>query len=202
MGSRKQFTEKPGFHTGLCFQICSVRDPGITHQQLKDIAKKHQRSPYTLLSPNLPQIIVYVTANLESSPSLITELGRFLSREPSQLLAFTLSHSLPSLVATCSRNEILLLAQFVGRPVAALLVDKTTDILKSIYLLPDDQDAEAALYFLTQMVAEAAGARAGSVGTQALVNSCIASLLAELVMAFGDERAKNAQTVSLLIIIY
>ena len=133
---------------------------------------------------------------MRNAPSLLTELGRFLSREPSELLAFTLSHSLPSLVTTCSRDEINLVARTVGRPVAALLVDKTTDILKGIYLLPDDKDVEESLNFLTQMVAEAAGAKAGSVGTQALVNSCIATLLAELVMVFGDERSKTMEMVN------
>lgn len=163
--------------------------------QLKDIARRRQKTAYSLLSPYLPQTIVYVTANLQNARSLLTELGRFLSRDPSELLAFTLSHSLPSLVTTCSRDEIKLLAHIVGRPVAALLVDKTTDILKGIYLLPDDNDVEESLNFLTQMVAEAAGAKAGSVGTQALVNSCIATLLAELVMVFGDERPKTTESV-------
>lgn len=91
------------------------------------------------------------------------------------------------------------MAQHVERPVAALLVDKTTDILKGIYLLPDDQDVEESLAFLTHMVAEAAGARAGSVGTQALVNSCIASLLAELVIVLGDERPRTADTVRVML---
>jgi hypothetical protein len=80
--------------------------------------------------------------------------------------------------------------------VAALLVDKTADVLKAIYLLPDDADTDEGLAFLTQMVAEAAGARAGSVGTQALVNSCIAGLLAELVMVLGDENEKTVKSVS------
>lgn len=126
---------------------------------------------------------------------MLIELGKFLSRSPTELLAFTLSYSLPPLIATCSRDEIVTLAGIVGRPVAALLIDKATDILKAVFLLPEDADSDEALAFLTQMVAEAAGARAGSVGTQALVNSCIATLLAELVMVLGDERPKNAQMV-------
>jgi serine/threonine-protein kinase ATR len=154
------------------------------------MAKRRSASPYALISPYLSNIIIYVTANLRSSRSLLTELARFLSREPSELLAFTLSHSLPSLVSTCSRDEILIVASTVGRPAAALLIEKVSDVLKAVYLLPDDGAVDEALDFLTQMVAEAAGAKAGSVGTQALVSSCNASLLGELVIVLGDEGPK------------
>jgi UME (NUC010) domain len=163
--------------------------------QLKDLSRRRKKTAYSFLSPYLPEIIRYVTANVCSTPSLLSELGRFLSRDPSELLSFTLTHSLPSLVVTCSKDEIHAIARLVGRPVAALLVDKTADILKTIYLLPDDADMEQGLAFLTQMVAQAVGAKADSVGTQALVNSCIAGLLAELVMVLGDENEKTAKSV-------
>lgn len=131
-----------------------------------------------------------MTANLRSSRSLLTELGRFLSREPPELLAFTLSSSLPSLVATCSRDEIVIIANLLQKQMAGMLVEQSTEILKTIFLLPEDHDAEAALDFLVQLIAEAARAKGSSLGTQALVNSCISSLLAELVVVFGDESGK------------
>ncbi len=133
-----------------------------------------------------------MTANICNKPALLGELGRFLSLEPAELLAFTLSYSLPSLVATCSRDEIRAVSHQVGRPVAALLIDKTAVILKAVFLLPDGASTEQALRFMTRMVAEAAGARAGSVGIQALVNSSIAELLAELVILLGSEEHNTA----------
>lgn len=142
----------------------------------------------------------FVAANICSSPALITELSRFIGRTPHELLTFTLSHTLPSLVATCSKDEVVTIAQMVGRPPAPLIMEKSTDILKCIFLLPDDGDTDEALHFITQIIEDAASAHAGSVGTQALVKSCIAGLLAELVMVLGDEDPKVAKSVSNLVL--
>ena len=164
---------------------------------MKALAKQ-QKGPYSLLAPYLRTVIKFATANICTKPNILDELSRFLGHEPEQLLSFTLSHSLPSLVATCSRDEIHAVAKYLHRSVAALLVDKTADILKEVFLLPDDSDMDAGLSFLTHMVAEAAGVKAGSVGMQALINSCIANLLAELVMVMGDEKPQMVKMVRVM----
>ncbi|KAF8338841.1 uncharacterized protein EI90DRAFT_2908515 [Cantharellus anzutake] len=164
---------------------------GLAYIELRDLAQAQNKSSYTFLSPFFPDIIKYVTANICTKPALLRELGRFLAREPSELLAFTLSYSLPSLVATCSKDEIRALSQHVGRPAAALLIDKTSVILKAVFLLPDPASTDQALLFMTSVVKEAAGARADSVDPRSLVSSSIAELLAELVILLGSNESNN-----------
>ncbi|KAF8314749.1 hypothetical protein DL93DRAFT_2155621 [Clavulina sp. PMI_390] len=161
----------------------------LAFTSLKEVARERHHTPYTLVAPYLRQLSIYVTANITSTPSLLNELARFLSRPLSQILDLTLSHSLPSLVVTSSRDEIIEVARLLHRPVAAMLIEKTIEIMKAIFLLEDDQTSADALDFLTSLLEETSQ----TVSKQSLVFSYLQKLLGELVMELGSDKERSVR---------
>lgn len=94
---------------------------------------------------------------------------------------------------TSSREEILEVARLIHRPVAAILVEKTIEIMKAIFLLEDSQASAAALDFLTSLLEETS--TNVLVAKDSLVRSHLQMLLGEIITEMGSEKEKTAQLV-------
>ncbi|KDQ08227.1 hypothetical protein BOTBODRAFT_569890 [Botryobasidium botryosum FD-172 SS1] len=163
----------------------------LAYVQLMNLAKHHQKSPYSLILPFMVEISQYVVIRLCTEPGLLRETCRFLSREPAGFLTLTLPHTLPILAAARAKDVIDTISDQLGKTSAVLLLDKSAEVLAHIFLLDGSKQTEQAYEFVRSIITKAAPQ--GSVGDLSLVRHCAFSLLGEIAIFLGDEDKAQTQ---------
>jgi len=143
-------------------------------------------------------VVPFLAARLCTHPSFLTELCRFLSISPADFLTLTLSRTLPYLFANCDSKALGEIAKELSRKPSSLFLKYSHDILAYVFLLSSDDQMKRAIAFILKVLREAADN--GTIAIHSVVTSCVVPLLAELVVAMGDEDPEKAKKVSTLLV--
>ncbi|KAI0268140.1 hypothetical protein BC834DRAFT_678146 [Gloeopeniophorella convolvens] len=163
---------------------------GIAYMQLMALSKFYGKTPYRLLDPYMGDIARFLVNHWPHQPALLLETCRFMSQEPSEFIASTMVHTLPSLFASCNKAVIEKIAQALDMLPSALFLNTSKEILAQVLLLPDQDQTDRALDFILQFMPATSG---GSINAQTLIRSCIVELLGTFVFMLGSEDPKKPQ---------
>lgn len=168
---------------------------GVAFQQLLGLAQR-EKSPYSLVAPDIPSVALHIASNCVKQPLLLSEFCRFISYSPSSFLAQTLLEYLPALVARRAGDELSAIARITETTVAALIIEKPAEVLERVFMLDGDAETEKALRFVLDYLPSGTLSSQRGLGISTLVKSKLISLLGRLVIQLGDENPVVQEQVS------
>lgn len=168
---------------------------GVAFQQLLGLAQR-DKSPYSLVAPDIPRVALHIASNCVKQPLLLSEFCRFISYSPSSFLAQTLLEYLPALVARCAGDELSAIARITETTVAALIIEKPAEVLERVFMLDGDAGTEKALRFVLDYLPSGTFSSQRGLGISTLIKSKLISLLGRLVIQLGDENPVVQEQVS------
>ncbi|KAG1768696.1 hypothetical protein EDD22DRAFT_1041450 [Suillus occidentalis] len=163
---------------------------GLAYTQLLEIAKAQMKSPYTLVSPYLSQVAIFVVSRKCTNPALIIETCRFLSVHPTDFISVTLSKTLPFLFANSEAKVIEEISEDVGQTISTLFMAHSHQILAHVYQQQGPAQTTGSLTFIWNIISR--GAELDTLSIQGMVQSCVVALLADLVVVLGHENEERA----------
>lgn len=119
---------------------------------------------------------------------MISETSKFILSTVPSLVVATLTYTLPHVYANCDERVLKKVSEIVGRRPSGFLFadDLGPVILAHILLLRTPGKTEQALAFILKVLEEATGKK-NTANLVDVLNSAKIRLIAELVMAMGDE---------------
>lgn len=150
--------------------------------QLLDLARHHNKTPYSLFSPFLERISVVLAANIVQRPDIFAEATSFIGQNRQSFVQTTLQYTLPALVLARDHQALGLIASIMDRRLGEMLVDNMARILTKIFL--DPTQTNRSLAFLVKTVQERGVI---SVSASSLITSCIVPFVVALIIELGDE---------------
>jgi len=164
--------------------------------QLLALAKHHNKTPYSLMTPYMVKIAPSVVSTMNHRPNLLIETCRFMSLSPSEFLTFTSSHTLPWLFGTCNTEALRKVGEQIGSPpqsISSLFLNSSAEILSHVFSLSASQESDRSFNFIMRTLKEAANNV--NIGPHTVIRSCLMPLLARLVVAMGDENRATSENV-------
>ncbi|KAG2369791.1 hypothetical protein BDR07DRAFT_1447599 [Suillus spraguei] len=152
---------------------------GLAYTQLLEIAKAQMKSPYTLVSPYLSQVAIFVVSRKCTNPVLILETCRFLSVYPPDFISVTLPNTLPYLFANSEAKVIEEISEDLGQTILTLFMKHSHQILAHVYQQHGPAQTTRSLTFIMNIISR-------------VVQSCVVALLADLVVVLGHENEERA----------
>jgi serine/threonine-protein kinase ATR len=166
-------------------------------EQLLAIAKHHNKSPYTLVSPYFFMVAPYLVSRICTHPSLLAESCRFLAISPTDFITLTLSRTLPDLFANCNNKALNKVADEVSKKPPSLFMNYAHEILAEVFLQSSPGRTKNALSFILKVLRDAADNVIIDIPN--IITSCIVPLLAEIVSVMGAEDPERATKASELL---
>ncbi|KAL0950115.1 hypothetical protein HGRIS_010112 [Hohenbuehelia grisea] len=163
---------------------------GLAYIQLLEIAKHHQKAPYSLLLPYMSQIAPFLVSRIRSQPNLLTETCRLISMNTTDFISTTLPRTLPRIFTNCETKVLEAIAKDLETKPSTLFIEHSHEIFAHIFLLPSELATNNALDFVLAILTSATGTN--EILISSVVNSCIIPLLSELVVALGDPLQNQA----------
>jgi serine/threonine-protein kinase ATR len=161
--------------------------------QLSSITKHHNKTLYALLNPYLDQVAPFLVSKISSLPSLLTETCKLLSMAPAEFIRVTAPRTLPPLFASCDAKGIEAVSREVEQKAPALFLGHSHFILAYIFMLPKPAESKA-ISFVLKILADAS--QEGPIDLRVVVKVSLVKILAELVIAMGDENETKVPAVS------
>ncbi|TFK43883.1 hypothetical protein BDQ12DRAFT_199518 [Crucibulum laeve] len=182
----------------VCFLVAQLGRPNSAikasaYIQILSVAKHHKKTPYALLLPFMDQIAPFLVCQMCIQPSLLSEACRLMSIAPGDFISITLPRTLPQVFAECKLPVLEAVSRELGANPPSLLLKHSPQVLAHVFLLPRANDTTKALNFIVKVLTDAArnadpsAMKEKRIDIQSLVKSCVVPLLAELVVAMGDE---------------
>ncbi|KAH8096675.1 hypothetical protein BXZ70DRAFT_1032531, partial [Cristinia sonorae] len=170
---------------------------GGAYMQLTALAKHHNKSPYSFLSPHMSQIAPKLVSRYTTQPTVLVEVCRFLAVQTSAFMNVTQSYTLPHLFADRDVRTLEAMGEELGTKPHSMFLTYAPVILAHAFLLPPGQ-TNSVLTFIVGVLQEASGS--STIDMPSVVRSCVMNLLAELVIVMGqeDEGAVERATQALL----
>lgn len=148
------------------------------------LAKYYKKSHYDFLSPYTTQIVPYTMSRVNSEPTLLVELCRFLSLGVSEFIRRTLPETLPKFIIRKNRRGLDYIEKTLGEHISVLVLGLAAELLAGIFLLQDASSIDGALAFTLELLNKNTGQE--RVTLESFIISCDVSLLTELVIAMHD----------------
>jgi len=148
------------------------------------LAKYYKKSHYDFLSPYMGQIVDFTMSRVNSEPTLLVELCRFLSLGVPEFIRHTLSETLPKYIIQRNRPVLDYIENMVGERISALVLGLAAELLARIFLLQDANSIDEALAFTLDLLNENTGQQ--RVTLESFILSCDVPLLTELVIAMHN----------------
>jgi serine/threonine-protein kinase ATR len=148
------------------------------------LAKYYKKSHYDFLSPYMGQIVDYTMSRVNSEPTLLVELCRFLSLGIPEFTQHTLSETLPKFIIQRNRPVLDHIENTLGERISALVLGLAAELLARIFLLQDANAIDEALAYTLDLLNENTGQQ--RVTLESFILSCDVPLLTELVIAMHD----------------
>ncbi|XP_006456710.1 hypothetical protein AGABI2DRAFT_78376 [Agaricus bisporus var. bisporus H97] len=182
----------------LCFLVAQLgqRNPVVrgvaTSTQLTAIMKHHNKTLYSLLIPYLDQVAPFLVSKISSMPSVLIETCKLMSMAPADFITVTAPRTLPPLFANCDVKAIEAVSREVEQTASALFLANSHVILAYIFMLPKPAESKA-ISFVLKILADAS--QEGPIDLQVIVKVSLVKILAELVVAMGDENETKVPAV-------
>jgi serine/threonine-protein kinase ATR len=112
---------------------------------------------------------------------------------PAEFIRVTASRTLPSLFANCDAKGIEAVSREMEQTASALFLGNSHIILAYIFMLPRPAESKATSFVL-KILADAS--QEGPIDLQVVVKVSLVKILAELVVAMGDENETKVPAVS------
>ncbi|KAH7887463.1 hypothetical protein F5I97DRAFT_2009110, partial [Phlebopus sp. FC_14] len=164
----------------------------VAHGELLALAKFHGKAPYGLVSPFLARIAPFVVARKYTKPILLAETCRCMGVHTNDFLSVTLPKTLPYIFANSEIKVLEEISTELGQKPSTLFMNHCHRILSEIFRLQGPGQTNKALTFVLKILTEAAIGSTATIDLQSIVKSCLFPLLAELVVASGDENEEQA----------
>lgn len=149
------------------------------------LAKHCKKSHYDFLSPYMGQIVEYTISRVNSEPTLLAELCRFLSLGIPEFIRHTLSEILPKAIIQRDRPVLDYIGNTLGERTSTLVLGLAAELLARIFLLQDSTTTDEALAFALDLLNESTGEQ--RITLESFILSCDVPLLTELVIAMHNE---------------
>ena len=149
------------------------------------LAKYYKKSHYDFLLPYMSGIVDYTMARVNSEPTLLVELCRFISMGVPEFIRRTLPETLPKLIIRRDRSGLGYIENTLGEHISALILGPAAELLACIFLLRDANSIDEALAFTLDLLNENTGQQ--RVTLESLILSCEVALLTELVIAMHNK---------------
>jgi serine/threonine-protein kinase ATR len=115
-----------------------------------------------------------------------------MSMAPANFILVTAPRSLPPLFASCDAKAIEAVSREVEQTASALFLTYSHGLLAHIFMLPKPAGAKA-ISFVLRLLADAS--KSETISLQMIVKLSLVQLLAELVVAMGDENEDIVRSV-------
>jgi len=148
------------------------------------LAKHYKKSHYDFLNPYMDQIIDYTMSRVNSEPTLLPELCRFISMGVPEFIRRTLSVTLPKSIIQRKRSVLDYIENTLGERISTLVLGLAAELLARVFLLQDADAIDEALDFTLDLLNENTGQQ--RVTLESLILSCDVALLTELVIAMHN----------------
>ena len=148
------------------------------------LAKYYKKSHYDFLSPYMVQIVDFTMSRVDSEPTILVELCRFLSLGVPEFIRHTLSETLPKYIIQRNRPVLDYIENTLGERISALVLGLAAELLARIFLLQDANMIDEALDFTLDLLNENTGQQ--RVTLESFILSCDVPLLTELVIAMHN----------------
>ena len=148
------------------------------------LAKFYKKSHYDFLSPYMGQIVDFTMFRVNSEPTLLVELCRFLSLGVPEFIRHTSSETLPKYIIQRNRPVLDYIENTLGERISALVLGLAAELLARIFLLQDANTIDEALAFTLDLLNENTGQQ--RVTLESFILSCDVPLLTELVIAMHN----------------
>lgn len=148
------------------------------------LAKYYKKSHYDFLSPYMGQIVDFTMTRVNSEPTLLVELCRFLSLGVPEFIRHTLSETLPKYIIQRNRPVLDYIENVIEGRISALVLGLAAELLARIFLLQDANTIDGALAFTLDLLNENTGQQ--RVTLESFILSCDVPLLTELVIAMHN----------------
>ncbi|OCH94317.1 hypothetical protein OBBRIDRAFT_823598 [Obba rivulosa] len=165
---------------------------GLVSTQLRTTANAQKKKPYNLVTPFMDQIAPFVVTRLNAQPTLLLEFCRFLSVSPLDFVSITLNQTLPQVFARCDSRILQAISHETEEKPSSLFLKHAPEILAYAFRLQAPGQTHKVLTFIVGVLQEAAGD--GNIDVATVVGSCIVPLLAELVVALGNDNPEEVET--------
>lgn len=131
------------------------------------------------------QIVEYTMSRVNSEPTLLAELCRFLSLGVPEFIRHTLSEILPKAIIQRNRPVLDYIGNMLGERTSTLVLGLAAELLARIFLLQDSTATDEALAFALDLLNENTGEQ--RITLESFILSCDVPLLTELVIAMHNE---------------
>lgn len=148
------------------------------------LAKYYKKSHYDFLSPYMDQIVDYTMSRVNSEPTLLIELCRFLSLGVPEFIRHTLSEALPKFIIQRNRPVLNYIENTLGERIYVLVLGLAAELLAGIFLLQDSNAIDEALDFTLGLLNENPGQQ--RITLESFILSYSVPLLTELVIAMHN----------------
>lgn len=146
----------------------------------------------------MDQIAPFIIMHLNGQPTLLLEFCRFLSVAPLDFVSITLNRTLPQVFASCDPRILQAISRETEEKPASLFLKHAPEILAYAFRQQAPGQTHKVLTFIMSVLQEAAGDANIDVAT--VVGSCIVPLLAELVVALGNDDPEDNEMVKAIIL--
>ena len=155
--------------------------------QLNGLCHARGKTPYTLLSPFLESISVFLAQRVSNNPEMVVEAMQFIGSSRQNFFETTLRYTIPAMVFDGKREELQAIAGFVNKNLGAILIDNVAGILAKIFL--HSERPEKHLNFLSGLLRQITSNKNThmEISVASLMTSCIVSFLFALIVELGDE---------------
>jgi len=160
------------------------------------LAKYYKKSHYDFLSPYMGQIVDYTMSRVNSEPTLLVELCRFLSLGAPEFIRHTLSETLPKFIIQRNRPVLDYIGNMLGEHTSTLVLGLAAELLARIFLLQEPNAIDESLAFTLDLLNENTGQQ--RVTLESFILSCDVPLLTELVIAMHNGGSEIQSLVSFL----
>lgn len=147
------------------------------------ITKFRRVSAYTLISPHLERLSVFLASKLIDNRLLVGEAMQFIGMPRNSFFFITLRYTLPAMVAQKRRKNLDEIAGIVQDNLGVLLVHEMAGVLAQIFLIP--QDYTSSLYFLEDVLRSQAHDNS-DLSPKSIVNTSVVPFAVILLIDFGD----------------
>jgi len=158
------------------------------------LAKYYKKSHYDFLSPYMGQIVDYTMSRVNSEPTLLVELCRFLALGVPEFIRHTLSETLPKSIIQRKRPVLKYIENTLGDRISTLVLGLAAELLARILLLQDSNAVDGALAFTLDLLNENTGQQ--RITLESFILSCDVPLLTELVIAMHNGNPEIQSLVS------
>ncbi|KAJ7055002.1 hypothetical protein C8F01DRAFT_1160647 [Mycena amicta] len=164
---------------------------GTASMQLISIAEHYNKTVYALCLPHFDQIAPFLVLRLCSQQELLVEACRLLHTGPKDFIETTLSRTLPHVFAHCEVRVMEDIARILRNKPSVFLLRHSAEILAHLFLLPGNGPTDKGLTCLLKVLRDSANQTA--IDLHIVVKSSIVQLIAQLVVALGDEDPRKAE---------